>query len=145
MEKAVNNSIHFLDTTIIFQNSKLNTNWYRKVTWSGRYLNFLSYQPLKCKKSVVTGLVDRAIILSHNKFHNTDPQLIKNSLINNCYPICFNDKTIKQWLSYIKHKKIISNTVNNNSQININHTVPNIPAKNLAWTTFNSTHCLLSQ
>lgn len=80
------NSINFLDITIIMQNDRFITNWYRKDTWSGRYLNFYSYTPLKYKMSVITALVDRAILLSDPQFHETNLALIRETLNNNNYP-----------------------------------------------------------
>lgn len=57
-------SIPFLDIIIIRENNVLTTNWYRKPTFSGRYMNFFSNHPLNYKK--ITNLVDRAILLSDN-------------------------------------------------------------------------------
>ena len=40
------NCINFLDTTVIrLNNGKLITNWFRKPTFSGRYISFLSAHP----------------------------------------------------------------------------------------------------
>ena len=51
MEKESKRAINFLDVTITRkQNRKLSFNWYRKSTWSGRYLNFNSHHPLRYKK-----------------------------------------------------------------------------------------------
>ena len=37
-----NSSLNFLNTTVLRCNNKLITNWFRKPTWSGRYINFHS-------------------------------------------------------------------------------------------------------
>ena len=49
-EKENNNSLSFLDMKIIrLEDTSLKINWYRKPTWSGRYLNFMSSHP-NCQK-----------------------------------------------------------------------------------------------
>lgn len=69
IEQPTINTIKFLDTTITVGNYTLINNWYRNPAWSGRYLNFMSYLPLKYEKSVIKGLVDRAVLLSHSRYH----------------------------------------------------------------------------
>jgi len=39
--------INFLDFTIIKNNNILEFNWYHKLSFSGRYLNYLSFQFLR--------------------------------------------------------------------------------------------------
>jgi len=41
-EVEVNSSLNFLDVSVMRMNGKLTTNWFRKPTFSGRYINFLS-------------------------------------------------------------------------------------------------------
>ena len=43
IERETNNSINFLDMQLIRTNNKIITNWYRKSTASGRYMNYLSH------------------------------------------------------------------------------------------------------
>ena len=65
------NTISFLDLKIIIDNQRyLITNWYQKPTFSGRYLNYNSHHPHSNKIAIIYCLVDRAINLSHKKFHN---------------------------------------------------------------------------
>ena len=81
LEKQVGGAINFLDVSITRkQNQKLFFNWYRKPTWSGRYLNFNSAHPLRYKKSVINNLVDRAILLSDKKFQKNNLKLITDTL-----------------------------------------------------------------
>ena len=48
LEKEKERTINFLDISITRkQDQKLSLNWYRKPTWSGRYLNFFSHHPLR--------------------------------------------------------------------------------------------------
>jgi hypothetical protein len=50
-----NNVINFLDTTVIRNDERLITNWYRKPTFSGRYINYFSNHPQNYKKKCNNG------------------------------------------------------------------------------------------
>ncbi|XP_011859448.1 PREDICTED: uncharacterized protein LOC105556944 [Vollenhovia emeryi] len=100
-ETEVNDSINFLDTTVQ-RCDGLITNWFRKPTFSGRYVNFFSNHPLKYKVNTIANLVDRAIILSDSRFHQDNIQIVKNILTNNCFPTKLIDKHIKSRLKQIK-------------------------------------------
>lgn len=69
MEVEVNKSLSFLEITIISENNRLLFDWYHKPTFSNRYLNFLSQHPECQKRGTIIGLIDRAFMLSHPKFH----------------------------------------------------------------------------
>ena len=61
-ELEINNTLPFLNLLIIKnQDGILVTNWFRKNTFSGRYLNFLSNHPFKQKIAIIKNLVDTAI------------------------------------------------------------------------------------
>ena len=105
LEKEKERPINFLDISITRkQDQKLSLNWYRKPTWSGRYLNFFSHHPLRYKKSVVNNLVDRAILLSDKEFHTENLDLIKNVLQENCYPSTFVKEIIEFRLQTLERK-----------------------------------------
>ena len=63
-------SINFLDMTLIRNNNMIITNWFRKQTLSDRVINYSSNHPTQQKKNIVFNLVDRAILLSHHEFHH---------------------------------------------------------------------------
>jgi len=69
MEKSSNNTLNFLDVTIINNKGRIEFDWYHKPTFSGRYLNYESHHPFCQKRGTVFGLVDRAVLLSHPRFH----------------------------------------------------------------------------
>ena len=51
LEKEIERTINFLDISIARkQDQKLSLNWYRKPTWSGRYLKFFSTPPFEIQK-----------------------------------------------------------------------------------------------
>jgi hypothetical protein len=110
--------------------SCFHTNWYRKDTWSGRYLNFFAYTSLSYKKSVINAMVDRAILLSDSNFHKSNLQLIENTLVGNNYPINFVKSNISKRLHFLDSR---SNIINNNTNLNISqlthsnitHNIPN--------------------
>ena len=80
------------------------TNWYRKNTYSGRILNFLSFHPFSNKIAVVKNLVDRAIGLSHDSFHYENLNIIRKILFLNHYPPALIEKNIKIRLEQNKNK-----------------------------------------
>lgn len=101
IEYSKNNSINFLDTTIIINNNYIEFNWYRKSTFSGRFLSFFSHHPLSHKKGVIIGLTDRIFKLSHPRFHNNNFSFIISTLLSNGYPINFIFHTISQRLKFL--------------------------------------------
>ena len=56
-ENSMDNKISFLDIEIIVKNQKIITNWYRKPTLSGRFLNYNSQHPHKNKIAIIYSLV----------------------------------------------------------------------------------------
>lgn len=86
LEPEINNSINFLDMTVHHTNRKIETEWYTKATWSGRYLNYLSNHPMSQKRSVVIGLADRSIKLSDQKYREKAIEKAKRILKQNSYP-----------------------------------------------------------
>ena len=103
VEKLQNNSISFLDLKIIIKDHKIITDWYKKPTFSGRYLNYNSHHPITNKIAIIYCLIDKAIKLSDTSFHNTNISFIKSVLEKNDYPPEFVDFYIKKRLRYIKN------------------------------------------
>ena len=73
----------------------IDTKWHRKNTFSGRYLKYFSNHPLNQKIGIIKNLVDTAILLSHEKFHEENLETIKNLLMLNNYPKNLINKHIK--------------------------------------------------
>lgn len=121
LEREVNNSLSFLDVTVIRNNNVLITNWYRKPTFSSRYINFFSNHPTKHKVSVVKGLVDGAVLLSDPRFHTANIDVVREILINNSCPIDFIDRHVKKRKKEIRHKtRTLIGSVNNDYDIHAN-------------------------
>jgi len=118
-EVEANDSLNFLDVSVIKINDKLITNWFRKSTFSGRYINFHSNHPLQYKLNSIANLVDRAILLSDRRFHDTNLNIVKSILINNGYPVKLINKQINNRYKRIVHDRNHlnkDNTLNNKNQ-----------------------------
>ena len=75
--------------------NSISTNWIRKKTFSGRFLNYFSLYPLHQKIGIIKNLVDSAILLNDNKFHSANLNIVSKLLSLNSFPIQFIDKHIK--------------------------------------------------
>ncbi|XP_011883882.1 PREDICTED: uncharacterized protein LOC105571024 [Vollenhovia emeryi] len=120
-------SINFLDTTIIRNNENLLTNWFRKPSFSGRYINFYSNHPIKYKTNIITNLVDRAILLSDERFHDSNIDTVKDILKNNCFPTHIIDKFIKKRLKEIKYSDVIPSSNKEKNQFLHNKHIVTVP------------------
>jgi len=109
----VKNRINFLDVTIGLDDRRIIFDRYEKPTNTGRYINFYSQHPLSQKKSIIYGLIDRTLLLSHPKFHGKNLTHVINILLDNCFPLPFIFATIKTRI-----KTLINRTVN---EANDNH------------------------
>ncbi|XP_024872108.1 uncharacterized protein LOC112454769 [Temnothorax curvispinosus] len=108
-------SLSFLDTMVIRENNLLLTDWYRKPTFSGRYINYFSNHPFKYKINIIRNLVDRAILLSDTRFHKNNLSEIKKILSNNCYPNKVINRYINIRLNELRTRHNNSNNSNSDS------------------------------
>ena len=98
------NKLSFLETLLIKNNKNhIITNWYRKPTYTGCYINYFSHHPLNQKIGIIYMLVDRAIKLAHKNFHNENLDFVKNILVKNDYPTKIIEKYIKKRISIINN------------------------------------------
>lgn len=109
METEQNKKLNFLDLEITrIDNNFAKTNWYKKPTFSGRYLNYHSHHPLSQKIGIVYSITDKCIKLSNPEFHSKNLKEAKNILINNDYPVQFINKYVN-----IRVKMLNNNTPKN--------------------------------
>ncbi|KYN38925.1 hypothetical protein ALC56_06685, partial [Trachymyrmex septentrionalis] len=95
--------------------NRCNLDWYRKPTFSGRFLNFHSNHPFTQKKGTIFSLVDRAFLLSDNIFHTKNLTFIINILLLNDYPLEFIIDSINQRIkNLIRKKHYVHNVVTDN-------------------------------
>ncbi|RLU25989.1 hypothetical protein DMN91_002152 [Ooceraea biroi] len=88
-EESNNHSINFLDVSIIFNHGSLSCDWYRKPTFSGRYLSYYSHHSTAHKRGVVFGLVDKVVQLSDPQYHEKNLKFVINCLLDNGYLVQF--------------------------------------------------------
>jgi len=105
VERGVEGSLNFLDVSIQLYQGKFSFDWYRKSTFSGRFLNFQSNHPIFHKRGVIYGLIDKVLNISDPQFHEPNIELIINLLLKNCYPLPFILDTISKRL---KVKSLVS-------------------------------------
>ena len=104
-EEKNTKSINFLDLQIFREKNCLAyTNWYRKPTFSGRYLNYHSHHNTSQKIAIVYGIVDKCIKLSDKRFYSSNLKLAKQLLISNNYPKKFIEKYIKKRIYFLNNK-----------------------------------------
>ena len=127
-----NNCLHILNILVIKnKDNSISTNWFRKKTFSGRFLNYFSLHPLHKKISIIKNLVDSAILLSDKKFHQDNLKLAFTCLIINCYPSQFINKHITKRLIEIISKR---NHYNNDLEILLNHSInTNVPVVSIPY------------
>lgn len=109
-ELEVNSSISFLNTMVIKKDNKLITNWFRKPTWSGRYINYYSNHPLKYKINTIYNLIDHAILLSDDIFQQENIKFVHNVLRNNCFPERIINKHIQKRIHFLNNRDLHRNT-----------------------------------
>ncbi|KAL6421510.1 hypothetical protein ACFW04_014281 [Cataglyphis niger] len=96
--------INFLNTSVIRSNGKIVTNWYRKSTCPNRYINFYSNHSFKYKINIIFNFVDHAILLSDDQFHGKNIDVVKQILLNNCFPTHVINRYIYKRLNFLKHR-----------------------------------------
>ncbi|KYN29720.1 hypothetical protein ALC57_00983 [Trachymyrmex cornetzi] len=86
MERG-DNSLNFLDVTLIRKDDYLMYDWYHKPSFSARYLNYFSCHQRCHKMGIIMSLIDRVLLLSHPTFHEKNFKFIINILLTNGYPL----------------------------------------------------------
>ena len=118
IEIEENNKLNFLDLDIIrIENSFAKTNWFKKPSFSGHYLNYHSHHPTAHKIGVIYNLVDKCIKISDIEYHQNNLEEVKNILIHNNYPIHFLNKYMKIRINTLKSNNPHPPSVTNNKQI----------------------------
>ena len=110
-----NNSISFLDIKISRVNNSFSTSIYRKVTFSGVFINFESFIPTSYKSNLIFTLLFRAFKLCsnfellHQEILNLKDIFKRNghpgNIIDVCTKICFNQVFIDKKIYALAPKK----------------------------------------
>ena len=126
-EVEVDGKINFLEVSLIRKGNKIITDWYRKHTFSGRFLHFKSSHPIEQKRAMIFTLVDKATCLADKIFHNKNINIIKEFLVNNEYPLKFVNYNIKKRLQKIKFSEPSNSLSKDYNNCNFNISIPYIP------------------
>ena len=75
-------------------------------------MNFYSNHSLSNKIGIIYSLTDRAILLSHDKFHSENSNLVKETLIKNEYPLDLLNEKIAMRYKLLMSNKYCKNNMN---------------------------------
>ena len=85
-ENEKENCLPFLDVYVKRTDIGFETSVYRKPTFTGQYLLWESFSPLKRKISLISTLMHRALMICTKRRLNGEIERIKKILLNNGYP-----------------------------------------------------------
>ena len=85
-EKECNRTLPFLDVLVEKNDHELVTSIYRKPTFTGQYLRWNSFCPMKRKTDLISTLVHRALVICSKSTLQNQLFNIRSILINNGYP-----------------------------------------------------------
>jgi len=77
--------LSFLDLLLKVKNNKIIVDWFYKRRSPTDIFPF--YDPTSHKIGSIFSLVNRAIFLSHPRFHQKNIEFVINIFLNNCYPL----------------------------------------------------------
>jgi len=109
--------LDFLDVTLMNNNNKLEFDWHRKPTFSGRVLNYLSHHPLAQKRGVIMSMIYR-IELSYcrtQEIHQRNLKFIIETFLSNEYPLKFIFDTIHRRLKTLFSKRTKKQNADNSN------------------------------
>ncbi|XP_071653246.1 uncharacterized protein [Temnothorax longispinosus] len=127
IEIGENDTLNFLEITMILNNNRLTFDWFHKPTFSGRYLNFFSQHPACQKRGTAIGLIDRAFLLSHPSLHAKNLRLVIEILLNNCYPLEFIFRILRDRLKFLFNRDSNTNVRQNEEEVAPFFTLPYVP------------------
>ena len=117
-EEEKDNNILFLDISITRLNNKLTTSLYRKKTFSGVYMNYNSFLPVKYKKGLIHTLLFCAynICADFQTLHQ-EIEFLNSIWQRNSFPLFFIDSCIKKFLDKLFIPSRPSNNISDKREI----------------------------
>ena len=85
-EKKCNRTLPFLDVLVEKNDHEFVTSIYRKPTFTGQYIRWNSFCPMKRKTNLISTLVHRALAICSKSTLQNELSNIRSILINNGYP-----------------------------------------------------------
>ena len=105
-EKEKEKCLPFLDVYVERTDIGFETSVYRKPTFTGQYLHWKSFSPLKRKISLISTLVHRALMIRTKHRLNGEIEQIKKILLDNGYPKnVINTQITKKIAQFSTHKR----------------------------------------
>ena len=104
-EKEKNNTLPFFDVFVERAKASYETNIYRKPTFTGPYLRWESFTPIKRKASLVSTLVHCALMICSKSKLKGENNRIKEILLDNGYPKEFVLKQIWKKITQFSNPK----------------------------------------
>ena len=90
LETETNNCLNFLDVNITWRDNRtLRRAIFRKPTWTGQYIHFDSFIPLKTKRNLIKSLTARTTRICSNDTIEQELEHLKQVFIQNGYPLRF--------------------------------------------------------
>ena len=105
-EEETNNTLPFLDVLVERSTSGFLTSVYRKKTFTGDYIAWKSFCPVKRKTNVIACLVNRAIKLCSDVKLSDELDRIREIFLNLGYPDRIIERTVERVVSNISRAKI---------------------------------------
>lgn len=118
-------SMPFLDLDIAIKESDrmLTFRWYRKPTWSGRYLQYDAQTPSTYKRNTVGLLTRKVFELSDDCYHDEDHKIVEDTLRQNGYPSSFIARNVEKTL-----RRLNEQTARNELTSNLRISLPYFPS-----------------
>ena len=85
-EKECNRTLPFLDVLVEKNDHEFVTSIYRKPTFTGQYIHWNSFCPMKRKTNLISTLVHRALVICSKSTLENELSNIRSILMNNGYP-----------------------------------------------------------
>lgn len=126
-----------MDLRLNLLNNVVTCDWYHKPTYSGRYLNFMSLNPMCHKIGTIYTIVDRAILLADLPHYQKNLEFCVILIANN-YPVQFIFDTINKRLRKLFTIKL-NNSIRHNES-NQEEKMPSIYYFVLPYTTTINNH-----
>ena len=99
MELEVNKTVPFLDILISSQDGSFRTSVYRKSTFMGLFMNFMSFTPMYYKLGLIKTLIDRVYkICCDRKTFDLEIKKVREYLCKNSYPPHLIDKQLNKYI-----------------------------------------------
>ena len=119
MEMENDKKLNFLDLMIYRDNyGNILTKWYRKTTYSGRVLNYLSDHPMQHKIAIIKNLTDKSIKLADKEFQPNNLKYINEILLLNNYLQSLISKHIKKRIIHLNSLNSSQNTDSDDTNFN---------------------------